>query len=630
MGLRMVETYVPWGVHERSDGSFDFGRFDPRLDIARFLEEAAEEGLRVFLRPGPHINAELTYFGLPERIVHGPTYQARSGRGNPVTLFFPPRMFATPSYASETFHVEVRAWYAAVANVVRPYLYPAGPIVLLQVDNEAAFYFRDGPYDSDYHPDALSRWSDFLAERYGDLEGLRKAHGRAYPAITSAEAPRRFDAEGPLELPLHLDWAEFRERLITDALIRLRDDLRTLGLSSLPTVHNVALGDLSQPVNIAAIAKEIDLVGLDYYHAARDHRAIKRRTLYLAGTFELPYAPELGAGAPPWFTPLAHRDSLYCALTACAYGLRGFNLYMAVDRDRWYGAPIDVTGRARPEAADWRTLIETLSEHRFHELERKVEVGLVVPQEYRRLSRATHLLGGLSPSILEATTGAPTAGCLQDTLGFEEAIQRAWWTFLSRISDALTRAGVPYVYIDSDAETERLQGLRLVFTPSFALCDPDRWNRLVEAADEEALVVFGPRLGTLSPSGAAVELLPPTRSRTISIPSGEEADALIDELAAELSLERPFRAQPPPIESAVHEDEHGPRVLFVMNPGRSRVQARVELPYPMAFHDPLRELEVEGEEELTLDLAPFCCRMLVVQHAPNPTRKRPIARRRRS
>ena len=40
--------------------------------------------------------------------------------------------------------------------MLEPLLYPAGPIVMLQVDNEGALYFRDGPYDQDYHPDAIA------------------------------------------------------------------------------------------------------------------------------------------------------------------------------------------------------------------------------------------------------------------------------------------------------------------------------------------------------------------------------------------------------------------------------------------------------------------------------------------
>ena len=52
MGLRLVDTYVPWGVHETAPGEFDFGERDPRLDVARFLRIAHELGPALVLRPG--------------------------------------------------------------------------------------------------------------------------------------------------------------------------------------------------------------------------------------------------------------------------------------------------------------------------------------------------------------------------------------------------------------------------------------------------------------------------------------------------------------------------------------------------------------------------------------------------
>ena len=82
LGFRLVDTYVPWGEHENAEGQVDFGERDPRLDVARFLRMAHERALKVILRPGPHINAELTYFGIPERIVWDRACQARTSRGS--------------------------------------------------------------------------------------------------------------------------------------------------------------------------------------------------------------------------------------------------------------------------------------------------------------------------------------------------------------------------------------------------------------------------------------------------------------------------------------------------------------------------------------------------------------------
>src|SRR5262249_16999815 len=168
MGLRIVDTYIPWGVHEtgQGQGAFDFGERFGRLDVARFMRLCFERDLFVVARPGPHINAELTYFGLPERVVWDPQCQARTPRGNPVILPIVPTAFPVPSYASDAFHDETALWFEAVGRVLAPLQYPKGPIVMWQIGNEGALYFRDGPYDQDYHPDAVRLFRTVLRGKY--------------------------------------------------------------------------------------------------------------------------------------------------------------------------------------------------------------------------------------------------------------------------------------------------------------------------------------------------------------------------------------------------------------------------------------------------------------------------------
>jgi beta-galactosidase len=133
MNLRVVDTYIPWGVHEVSKGHFDFGErgseaarsaaeqeSNARLDVARFIQMAGERGLYVIARPGPHINAELTFFGLPERVVWDEDCQARSPKGNPVVLPIVPVAFPVPSYASDAFHDQTALWFDAVGRVLAP------------------------------------------------------------------------------------------------------------------------------------------------------------------------------------------------------------------------------------------------------------------------------------------------------------------------------------------------------------------------------------------------------------------------------------------------------------------------------------------------------------------------------
>ena len=172
---------------------YDFGERDPRLDVARFLRMAHDVGLRCLLRPGPHINAELTFFGLPERIVWDPECQARTPGGHPVMLPMVPVAFPVPSYASDAFLEETARWYRVVGQRLASLCWPDGPIVLVQVDNEGALYFRDGQYDQDYHPDAIVRYRAFLRAKYGSLDALAAAYGSA-----EGDAASRFATFWPL------------------------------------------------------------------------------------------------------------------------------------------------------------------------------------------------------------------------------------------------------------------------------------------------------------------------------------------------------------------------------------------------------------------------------------------------
>lgn len=616
MGLPMVETYAPWQVHEPEPGQWDFGQTDPRKDLGRFLDLAAEEGLQAFVRPGPHINAEMTYFGLPAHIVHDPAMQARSPSGRPVILYFPPRMFPVPSHASEAYLSAVGGWFEKVAEVLRPRLHPQGNVALLQVDNEIGYYFRNGPFCQDYHEDALVQWIAHLEGTHGSLEGASAAHGVGYATWADALPPKRF-GEGvhgeeppPGELALQLDWAAFQERLLTGAIDRMARQMREVGLGAVPLIHNVSLGEQGLQANVPALSEVVDLVGLDYYHPAREHRTIKRRTLYLDGTTGCAYAPELGVGAPPWFTPLGHDDSLYTALCALAFGLRGFNLYMAVDRDRWYGAAVDSRGRPRPEAADWRRLAEALDELGFHRLQRRADVALVIPREYARYARQTHLLGPISPATLEAVGGTPVDGCRGDALGFDRPIQLRWWQDLARVARGLTAAGVPYRYVDSEAPLERLTAHRLLVAPSYAFACAARWERLAEAAEAGVTVVTGPSAPTLDTTFRERAFAPV--GERLALDDDLQVQAAIHAWVDRFSLRRPYPTRPP-LETSLHEDADGDRVLFVLNPSQRAHRAEISLPGPTLATDRLSGEVFEGTTTLTVPMRAQRVRMLALE-----------------
>jgi len=591
MGLRVVDTYVPWGVHEVGQGEFDFGARFARLDVGRFLRMCGERGLYVVARPGPHINAELTYFGLPERVVWDRACQARTPRDNPVVLPIVPVAFPVPSYASDAFHDETSLWFEAVGRELAPLQYPNGPIVMWQIDNEGALYFRDGPYDQDYHPDAVRLFRSFLREKYAGVQSLRDAWNDAVVTFATAEPPQRFDATKADELARHLDWMELHEHLLAQAMARFAKALESAGCAAVPTMHNLPLGEAATALNPGRIAQVVDLVGLDYYHPAnpKHHMTILRRTAELAVRCEgrrVPaYGAEVGAGFPPFFAPLDDKDSLYTLMSALAYGLRGFNLYMAVDRDRWIGAPIDEHGLPRKLADEYKALIAALDRVRFHTLVRRAPVRLVVPRAIRRLARATHAFGPVTPAFFNIAGAGPLESCLEDDLGLvgedgdAPAAPIAAESFVRVFERALLARGVPFAYTGGDALASSVEGAAWVVCTTVGGLKRDVLDALRDArARGTAAVTIGPVVPQRDGSMRLLER--PHEVEGLELESLEDparADALVARYVSELGLPT-YPVDPAGVFVTLHEDEAGvPRVAFVMNPDAETVLATVGL-----------------------------------------------------
>jgi beta-galactosidase len=550
LGARLVETYVPWSVHETGDGTFDFGEGDRRLDVVRFLRTASKVGLYAVVRPGPHVNAELSDFGIPERVLWDPACQARSPRGNAVVLPLLPTSFPVPSYASEAFLLEVERWYGEVGRRLAPLVYPEGPIVLCQIDNEGVLYFRDALLDQDYRPEALARFRTFLTDKHGP------------EADPDALAPPRPD--DPPSLERCLDWAELQEEIVATALGRMNAAWLGAGMDGVPTMHNFPMGHEASPLSIGRIGREVSFVALDYYGYAteRDLWLVERRTTELASWAEerkVPaFASEMGVGFPPYFPPRTERDDRFTTLAALAYGLRGANFYMAVDRDRWIGAPLDRRGKRLASSWFYERLLSAVGMSGFADLRRRTPVRLVVSAMHRRLLRARSALGPVPPVLLAARGLGARETCIDDEpgtvgpLGVDDAA--------IRVTAALTRAGVAFAWTEADKGDFAAAGALWIIA-------------LLPSGAHPATVE---RLDALGRSGVRVSVLGRPDDPD-DVPAGA-LDAWVSEAVRTLELpSRPAGAEG--VHMTVHEDGNGsPRIAFLANPGDQPIVAKPELP----------------------------------------------------
>ncbi|HEX9296939.1 MAG TPA: beta-galactosidase [Polyangiaceae bacterium] len=591
LGVRLIDTYVPWGVHETPAGDMDFGEGDPRRDVAAFLQMVHELGLLAIVRPGPHINAELTFFGLPERIVWDPACQARSPENNPVMLPMVPVGFPVPSYASEAFLAEAEKWFALVGPRLAPFRYPDGPIVLCQVDNEAAFYFRDGPYDQDYRPEAIAHYRAFLREKYGTEEALSRAYGARAAPFDAVLPPVIFDAANADELTWHVDWIEFQERLVAMSLARMKAALARAGLSEIPMFHNMTMGYEATPLSAARIRRAVDLVGLDYYHRATpgERLLIERRTTELVtrsdGLDEPAFACEMAAGFPPFFFPIHDEsDNRFNVMTALAYGLRGFNIYMAVERDRWIGAPIDRHGHPRPSSMFWAKLCSALQQVRFHELVRRVPVRIVNSALKRRLNRALHAFSPATPALFAVLGSGSDESCFEEDFGLGGVTVSETDAFVALFETALSARGIPFAHADADLADASLQAAHWIICPTADGIEPSLWARLKRAAAEGTRVTIGPRVPSRDDSLRPLDM--PLDAAGFQVvqrvgphPYFDPAaiTALVADRVGELGLPS-LPIAPPSVFATIHEDASArPRVLFLVNPTTDPHLATVRL-----------------------------------------------------
>lgn len=611
IGFRIVDTYVPWGAHEREPGVFDFGERDPRLDVVRFLRMAHERDLAVIMRPGPHINAELTFFGLPERIVWDRDCQARTPRQNPVMLPMVPVGFPVPSYASSIFHDESATWLRAVAERLAPLRWPDGPIVMVQIDNEGALYFRDGAYDQDYHPDAIRLFRAYLKQKYASAKELRAAWREPQAAFVSIDPPHRFDAHTADDLPRHMDWMEFHEHLLSNAMERMAKVLVDAGFDGIPTSHNFPLGEAATPLNPARMSGTIDLMGLDYYHRATptEHTTILRRTSELASRCEGDRTPafgaEVGAGFPPFMPPIDELDSMYTLVTALAYGLRGYCAYMAVERDRWIGAPIDPHGRRRPFAKKFEELHAALERTQFHTLRRRAPVRLVVPRSLRRLARATHAFGPITPAFFNILGAGFRESCLEDPLGDSKAPTFVGEAFLRAFERALSARGVPFAYAGGETLDLSTSSAKWIVVATASGVKPEFYSSLRAASERGVRVTVGPTVAQRDGSMRAMPHPHDVRGLEVeALADVTRADVLVARRIEELTLPT-YPVDPADAYVCVHEDEAGaPRVAFVMNPTTGPIVAKVALPGVAQLEDALRGgviVRTEGAFEIPIE-----------------------------
>lgn len=127
-GFNLISTYIPWIIHEKEEGIYDF---EDQKDIEYFLKLIKEQNMYCLLRPGPYVMSELKNEGLPNWIFENyPEIRAVDRNGQKHNS-------KTVSYNHPVFLNNVSKWYKKICGIISEYLITSGgPVILFQLDNE--------------------------------------------------------------------------------------------------------------------------------------------------------------------------------------------------------------------------------------------------------------------------------------------------------------------------------------------------------------------------------------------------------------------------------------------------------------------------------------------------------------
>jgi len=206
-GMNAVAIYVPWVLHEYRENEFDLdGHTNPRLNLAGFLALCQENGLYIFLRPGPFIMAEMKNDGIP--------FWVYENHPETIPQGFDGEVPTTPTldYLSPAFLRLAQKWYKEIIGLATRFMpHNGGKLIAVQLDNEIGML----PWVSN-KPDLTTRVLDsfmaWLAESF-DAETL----AARYPFVLDTGAhPRFVSPQPPYDVCFHRDFGRYsRERFRT-------------------------------------------------------------------------------------------------------------------------------------------------------------------------------------------------------------------------------------------------------------------------------------------------------------------------------------------------------------------------------------------------------------------------------
>ncbi|KPL03994.1 MAG: hypothetical protein AMJ90_02490 [candidate division Zixibacteria bacterium SM23_73_2] len=353
-GFRIISTCVPWNLHEISPGDFDFlGQTDSRTDLVVFLELAREFGFKVILKVGPYIGSEWENGGYPEFIFSSPDVLARDSENQPIKTSdrVKVKQGYVPCYHHPFFKTYLKRYFTALSSVLKNYIYPKGPVFLIQLDNQLSFGHNSGPFDANYSENIVKNlFPDYLEDMYKDIKKLNRIYGRKYKDFKEMEPPRNLKVKKPSDLVKYFDWLSFRDKYLEDFINELRDLFLSFEVNAMFFTNSFSALDLYLPFSWSNFDQEKTFLSADISWD-ENSQLLNRYIKYFVGCARFRWASSISCGR--WsdspqegkkYFPITPKKTKFFLLKALRSGIIGFNYYMFVEGDLWYDSPLAPDG----------------------------------------------------------------------------------------------------------------------------------------------------------------------------------------------------------------------------------------------------------------------------------------------
>ena len=353
-GIGIISTAVPWNIHQDETKHFDFaGLTDPRKDLVVFLELAREFGFKVILRPGPLVCGQLENGGLPKYLFNDINLFARDSQGLERRLPEDHGVQAgyLPSFLHQNFQYHLRNYFKAFVETTKNYVHPRGPIFMVELDYETSFGRLLEPGSADYNPAVLEQfYPPFLEEVYEDIKKLNSVYKEKNGSFASVQPPRKFDDLDIKDYPKVIDWFRFREYQLNLYLQQLEDIFTSYTVEPLMFRSlYFRQGDVLPAYNLVPEDRSPFLGANVFPDGNYFDFSLKAR--FLQAEYGFAFATSFASGAAAAepereeeVAPIAANTRRFYLSAGLSSGFKGWNHYMFVDRDRWYGAPLRSDG----------------------------------------------------------------------------------------------------------------------------------------------------------------------------------------------------------------------------------------------------------------------------------------------